>query len=48
MDQYSKNGNGGVVTILPPASKVIRGVSLVHRGSARRSLRCWARISKTG
>jgi hypothetical protein len=38
MDQYSKNGNGGVVTILPPATKVIRGVSLVHRELSKTQL----------
>jgi hypothetical protein len=30
-DHHAKNGNGGAVTILPPTTKVIRGVSLAHR-----------------
>jgi hypothetical protein len=31
MDHHSKNGNGSAVTTLPPTTKVITGVSLVHR-----------------
>ena len=31
MDHHATNGNAGAVTILPPATKVITGVSLVHR-----------------
>jgi hypothetical protein len=31
MDQYSKNGNGRAVTILPSTPRVLRGASLVHR-----------------
>jgi hypothetical protein len=31
MGHHSTNGNGGAVTILPPATQVITGASLAHR-----------------
>jgi hypothetical protein len=38
MDHHSKNGNGGAVTILPPTTKVITGVSVAHRQLDARQL----------
>jgi hypothetical protein len=39
MDQYSKNGNGGAVTILPP-TKTIIGRGLAHRHLDARQKAC--------
>jgi hypothetical protein len=41
MDHHSKNGNGGAVTILPPA-KTIAGRGLAHRHLDARQRATWA------